>query len=94
MRKFSKNAFDWFFSSISSGFVCVRLERNKISDHFVVDSINCFVWNSVEGHQLELSKIVLKQCSGPKLGLAAMMELRWLLFQRQKQKVIEIINLG
>ena len=88
---FQMDKFDWLVKT--GGIWIVRLEQKDVVDHVVVDGRNRVVWDSVEEWQLDLNEHVLKGCGGKNARKLEILDVRLVVLQRQKRKIIEVIEL-
>ena len=84
--------FDWLVKT--DGIWIVRLEqKDVVDDVVVVDGRNRVVWDSLEEWPLDFNKHLLKGCGGKNARKVEILEVRRVVLQRQKRKIIEVIEL-
>lgn len=93
MKDFDSNRLDSFLEK--DGVWIVRLRQKDVSVYVVVvNNKNKLIYDSVEKFSMKLNKAGLDGCGGRILRNVVVHEVRKLVMQRKKRKVVEVVELN
>lgn len=92
MKEFEKDRFSWLVKT--NGVWVVRLEeKGEVGHEVVVDGKNRVVRDICEEFPLDLKVNILRCCGGKNERKIVVSEVRRLVLQRKKRKLIEVVEL-